>query len=146
MKPIYWKGLRLFFGALGVVALTACGTSTENGHEDHKQHQQQDSEVEAAPEVEMTFTPKTIQAGEETIIRAVITQNGETVEDAHEVSFDIWPKGASQEEREKVKTKLADGGYQGTYTFPQAGDYQVMVHVTARGSHKMETVDVSVQP
>ncbi|MDR6225977.1 FixH family protein [Desmospora profundinema] len=148
MKTMRWKGLRLLFVAIGVVALTACGSSTDedhtNGHSDHGQQQGAESDVEATLKVDVTVEPEPVQAGEETAVRAAIIQNGEAVEDAHVVRFEIGPEGASEDEREKVETALVDGVYQGMYTFPEAGDYQVMVHVTARGSHMMDAVEVSV--
>ncbi|WP_211316570.1 FixH family protein [Desmospora activa] len=140
------EGLHLLCWMVAVVVLTACGAATEHDHQDHGKEQTQDADVEAPLETTVTFAPETVQAGEETTVRIEITQNGETVKDANQVSFDVWPEGTSAEEREKVETELVNGAYQGTYSFPEAGEYHVMYHITARGDHRMDTVEVSVQP
>jgi hypothetical protein len=140
-KWICWLVVSLF------VVMTACGSSddAEQAKRDQQSHEEHEN-VEAPLQVDVTLEPETVQVGTETAIQAVITQGGEAVTDAHSVSFEIGAAGSPREEWEKVDAEWVDGSYQGTYTFPEADDYQVMYHVTARGSHAMDTVAVSVQP
>lgn len=150
MKAKDWKWVCWLVVSLFVV-MTACGSSDDaeqaNSHKERDQQSHEEHEdIETPLQVEVTLEPEAVQAGTETVIQAVITQGGEAVTDAHSVSFEIGVAGTPREEWEKVDAEWVDGSYQGTYTFPEADDYQVMYHVTARGSHAMDTVAVSVQP
>lgn len=147
---------------IGVIALmfavgmTACGTTPkketaekedhkaqEEGH-DHGDHSDDTAEL---PKVKMDL-PDKIRAGKEAEIQVKITYEGKPVNDANDVKFEIWKKGASKDEHEKITAKKSDDGvYSIQKTFDKAGDYKIMYHVTAKGGHVMEPAETfTVQP
>ena len=70
------------------------------------------------------------------IFEAKITQGDENVEDADEVTFEIWR--SKDEKHEKIDVKHAeDGIYRLEKTFEQEGTYYIISHVTARDMHNM---------
>ncbi len=65
--------------------------------------------------------------------------------DADEEQFEIWEKGAPEDEHEMIDAeKTGDGVYSVKKTFQDPGEYKVMYHVTARGSHVMEPAETLV--
>lgn len=98
------------------------------------------SEEEVAPpaivEVDLQIEPKNIQPNDEVIITATVTQGEEKVDDADEMTFEIWKKG--NENHEKIAGEhQGDGVYSVTKQFSEKGIYVVISHVTARGMHTM---------
>lgn len=134
------------------VGLTACGTTPkketpekqeQKAHEEyHHEHEgDQGDAAQDLPQVEMNL-PKDVRAGKETRMEVRITHEGKPVNDADDVKFEIWKKGAPKDEHEKIDAKKSgDGVYGIEKTFPEAGEYQVMYHVTARGGHVMEPAE-----
>lgn len=134
------------------VGLTACGTTPKKEtpeKQDQKAHEQdhhghEGDHDEAAgdlAQVEMNL-PEDVRAGKEIRIEVRITHGGKPVNDADEVKFEIWKKGAPKGEHEKIDAKKSgDGVYSIQHTFAEAGEYKVMYHVTAKGGHVMEPAE-----
>jgi hypothetical protein len=134
-------------------AAAACGTSPDsenpqqNGsapeHQDgHSEHSEEHAPT--APKVKLDL-PEDAKAGEEVSIQITVTHEGEPVNDADEVQFEIWKKGAPKDDHEMMDAeKTGDGVYSVKKTFREPGEYKVMYHVTARGSHVMEPADTLV--
>lgn len=139
--------------AIIAFALTACGTSPDNGaapdkgtSSDHQENhsEQAGEEAPSAPKVELNL-PEDAKAGKEVSIQITVTHEGEPVNDADEVQFEIWKKGAPKDEHEMIDAeKTGDGVYGVKKTFQEPGEYKVMYHVTARGSHVMEPAETLV--
>lgn len=129
------KKIALFAAmVLMAVALAACNDSKADPNED----------VMAEPIlVELSLTPDSIKAGEKVLIQAKVTQAGSPVEDANEVEFEVKMEGGGVQAKVPVKHDQ-DGVYQMERTFDEAGTYQIISHVTARGMHSMPLKELTV--
>ncbi len=124
------------FGLIGLFVLGACGTEKE-------------AESAAVPQsmepVEAELTVEaTAKKGEAVPLSVTVTQDGQPVDDADEIKFEVWKNGA-KEESEMIKASLTkDGIYEAETTFAEEAVYTVQVHVTARSMHTMPTTNVTV--
>lgn len=152
--------------ALVLIIVTGC---QEQAH-DPEQYMPQ-----APIEVEFFTDPSTdIKVGEEVQLLIEVTQEGELVDDAHPVRFEIWHEAeddASTEHgnhtsghgnghghghqdmkdwetpHQMLDGEHIEGGTYGlSYVFEKEGTYFVMYHVDARGYHAMTRHEVIVQP
>ncbi|WP_052712216.1 FixH family protein [Domibacillus indicus] len=81
--------------------------------------------------------PERAGLGEEITLSTKVTQNGEPVNDADEVKYEIWKDG-SKENSEMVEASLKENGvYTASKIFEEEAAYHVQVHVTARNLHTM---------
>ncbi len=124
------------FGLIGLFVLGACGTEKE-------------AESAAVPqsmepvEAELTVAA-TADQGEAVPLSVRVTQDGQPVDDADEIKFEVWKNGA-KEESDMIKASLTkDGVYEAETTFAEEAVYTVQVHVTARSMHTMPTTNVTV--
>lgn len=151
---MHWTRIpALLLIAVLAFATAACGTSPDNEsteqnstapehQDDHSEHAGDDAP--SAPKVKLDL-PEDAKAGEAVSIQITVTHEGEPVNDADEVQFEIWKKGASKDEHEMMDAKkTGDGVYSVKKTFREPGEYKVMYHVTARGSHVMEPAETLV--
>ncbi len=108
MKRTMMK-LSLATGLAGVLMLGACGTEEV----DHASETVQSMEpVEAELNV-----PATADKEETVILSVRVTQDGEAVDDADEIKFEVWKNGA-KEDSEMMKASLTeDGVYEVETTF-----------------------------
>ncbi|MEC1521338.1 FixH family protein [Neobacillus niacini] len=87
-------------------------------------------------EVELTINPEKGNVNEPIVFEAKVTQGDENVEDADEVTFEIWR--AHDEKHEKIKVEHTENGiYRLEKSFQQEGTYYIISHVTARDMHNM---------
>ncbi len=94
-------------------------------------------------EVELAV-PEFAEVGEVVTFSSAVTQGDELVEDANEVVYEIWLEG-QKETSELIEADHQEGHlYTLEYTFNEAGMYHVQTHVTARGLHRMPTVQIQV--
>lgn len=124
------------FGLFGLFILGACGTEKE-------------AESAAVPqsmepvEAELTVAA-TAEKGETVPLSVHVTQEGQPVDDADEIKFEVW-KNDAKEESDMIKATLTkDGVYEAETTFAEEAVYTVQVHVTARSMHTMPTTKVTV--
>lgn len=124
------------FGLIGLFVLGACGTEKE-------------AESAAVPqsmepvEAELTVAA-TAEKGEAVPLSVTVTQDGQPVDDADEIKFEVW-KNDAKEESDMIKASLTkDGVYEAETTFAEEAVYTVQVHVTARSMHTMPTTNVTV--
>jgi tetrahydromethanopterin S-methyltransferase subunit B len=87
-------------------------------------------------EVKLSITPEKGEANQPVTFNAMVTQGKEKINDADEVTFEIWRSMDPNHEKIEVK-KGKDGVYSLSKTFQQNGTYYVISHVTARGMHTM---------
>ena len=117
--------------------LSACGAE-----EDHNSHSMSDDEVPEMLMVELTV-PEKVVTGEEVEFIAKVTQGEEIVEDANEVKFEVLNKSTG--EKEMIDGSLnKDKNYSTSYSFEEAGMYDITSHVTARNMHTMPTKTIEV--
>jgi hypothetical protein len=166
------KSVFLFISLIFVLAvITACQA---DGHSDHQGTN--DHALPQAP-IEVTFSTEPesgVTVGEPVILVARVTQEGESVNDAELVRFEIWydneeegnhhhqQEGTDNESHEHGHDHNAmedyqtdhdmieaafreDGQYVLEYSFDKAGIYNVMYHVDARGYHAMTAHQVIVE-
>ncbi|MCC5892123.1 FixH family protein [Exiguobacterium sp.] len=119
-----------------VLVLGACGSEQANNASETVQSMEP---VEAELNV-----PATADKGETVTLSVRVTQEGEAVDDADEIKFEVWKNGA-KEDSEMMKASLTeDGVYEVDTTFADEAVYTVQVHVTARSMHTMPTTNVTV--
>jgi hypothetical protein len=96
------------------------------------------TEIPGLIDVVIHIEPEQLSPGEPVSIQAVVTQEGKPVEDANEVTFEIWKEGQNEAEHEKIAGEhWGEGVYGIEKTFSEPGTYYVISHVTARGAHNM---------
>lgn len=123
----------LAVGLLGLLA-TGCGTT-------------------AAPAPGVDLKPYTIDFSADPDVPRVgspvtltVKVNGkEALSKRSEVYFDLKKKDSSLELEVKAEAK-GDNRFAGTYTFKEAGFYEVDIHVTTRTAHQTETRQLEVKP
>lgn len=120
------------------VILSACGA--EDDHNNHSMSD--DDEVPEMLMVKLTVPEKGV-TGEEVEFIAKVTQGEEIVEDANEVKFEVLNKSTG--EKEMIDGTLnKDKNYSISYSFEEAGVYDITSHVTARNMHTMPTKTIEV--
>lgn len=87
-------------------------------------------------DVKLSITPEKGKVNQPVTFNAMVTQGKEKVNDADEVTFEIWRSMDPNHDKIDVK-KGKDGVYSLSKTFQQDGTYYVISHVTARGMHNM---------
>ncbi|TDL30955.1 hypothetical protein E2R51_16665 [Jeotgalibacillus sp. S-D1] len=115
-----------FLLASAILLLTAC-----NGGEN--------SQSEEAPKVVEAdiIIPDTIEPNEETVLQVKLSQDGEPVEDANDVMFEIWNDVEGGESETHDASHVGDGIYEIKMTFEETSLYSLQTHVTARDMHVM---------
>lgn len=108
-----------------------------------KGNQEKDN-LDKQEKIEVTIlTPEKINPNAEISIEALVTQEGEKIEDADEVQFEIGKSG--QDEKEMINGKQKGNGvYSAKYTFKEDGTYNIVAHVTARDMMDMPQKEVIV--
>ena len=130
-----WTRVGMTIGVVGLMVLGACGEKEKQA----AAVPQSMEPVEAELQVDAQANP-----GEAIDLMVEVTQDGEGVDDADEVKFEVWKQNA-KEESELIEATLSENGmYQAETTFEEEGTYTVQVHVTARQMHTMPTTDVVV--
>lgn len=130
-------GVRLLLAAAGMLiaaGLGGCGTSS------------------APPESTLNLNPYTIDftadpavpsAGAPVSLRIVV--NGKTpLTKRAEIFYEVKKNGS--EDRTEVQTEAkSDNRFEGTYTFPESGFYDIVVHVTTRTVHQIATHQLEIK-
>jgi hypothetical protein len=123
-----WRMKKFQFVILSILCfmvLTSCSSQKEK-----------QSPVPKMLDVNLTITPEKGGVNQPIVIKAEVTQGKEKVNDADEVSFEIWRSMDKNHEKVQIKQGKA-GVYSLNKTFQQEGTYYVISHVTARGMHNM---------
>jgi ABC-type glycerol-3-phosphate transport system substrate-binding protein len=126
------KWLFIILGIFLLFTLAACNNE-EASHE--------------LPElVEVTIQlPDDMKVNEATSLSALVVQGEEKVNDAKDVTFEIWMEGMPEEDHEKIiATFEKDGIYSISYTFNEAGTYHAIAHINARDMHVMPKITFEV--
>ncbi len=82
--------------------------------------------------------------GEEMMLEALVTQGEELVNDANEVTFEVWQEGQKEHSEMVDYTDVDEGVYSAPFTFGEEAVYFVQPHVTARGMHVMPVHEIAV--
>ncbi|MFL0504275.1 FixH family protein [Ureibacillus sp. 179-F W5.1 NHS] len=90
------------------------------------------------------LTPEKVAVNEPVELAAHVSQNGEDINDAESVEFEVWESGY-RDEGQMMDGKLeADGVYKAEITFDHDGVYYMYAHTTARGLHVMPKQQIIV--
>ncbi|WP_181350641.1 FixH family protein [Thalassobacillus sp. CUG 92003] len=125
---------------------SACGSQAkDDSGSSNAESNGGDSEALAMVETEITLAPDQPEPNKQTSIEATVTQDGEAVNDADEVEFEIWKKNASKDNSKMLSAESTGNGvYQAEFTFPSKGTYNITAHTTARDMHVMPTKTVTI--
>jgi hypothetical protein len=121
---------------LSLVILSGCNSSIN-------EENAQQTEVPAIVEVEIQPSNDNPSTGEDVVFNAIVTQAGEAVEDASDVSFEIWEKESGDHEM-IVGEHVGDGTYSTHKKFETEGIYYIVAHITARDQHTMPRIELMV--
>lgn len=122
------KRFGLIIAALIVLVAAGCSGDKENS--------QQSLPIPRMIDVELSL-PETAEPGENVRIAAWVTLEGENVENADEVVFEIWKHGQREHAEKTHGTHVGDGVYVMERTFDEDGVYYVISHVTVEEMHNM---------
>ncbi|MCT1902341.1 FixH family protein [Oceanobacillus sojae] len=127
---------KIFFILIALITvLAACSNSEADTKEE-----------EDLPELsvlEVDFdVPEHVEVGETIDLTAHVSFEGEPVEDAHEVLFEVWTQGNSDDSVELEGVHQENGTYTASFTFEEEAVYEMYAHTTAKEQHVMplETV------
>ena len=101
------------------------------------------AEVPEPIEVDLSV-PEQGNANEPVTISTHVTQDGENVEDASEVEYEIWEEGKKEDSIFVETSNDKEGIYSADTTFETDGIYHVQVHVTARDMHIMPEKTIQI--
>ncbi|RKQ35545.1 FixH family protein [Oceanobacillus halophilus] len=126
------KFLLVSLVSIMVVTLIACNGDTNN-------------ETEELKELIVDFQlPESVSAGETIELKAVVTYGDEIVEDADEVTFEIWEQDDEENSIKIEANNNGDGSYTAETTFDTEGTYEMYAHTTARDLHTMPLESIEV--
>ncbi|WP_096440096.1 FixH family protein [Alteribacter populi] len=116
--------------------MVACG-------QDEEQNQSSDIPESFEPiEVEVQMDEEGEQG--EWALEALVTQEDQPVNDANEVTFEVWKQGEKEGSDMIDHEDVNEGVYSVSYTFEEDGIFFVTPHVTARGMHVMPTHEIAI--
>lgn len=94
-------------------------------------------------EVKLTVAPQETKVNEKISFEAKVTQDGKDINDAKEVTFELWKEGSENHSKITV-TSTGEGKYVMVKSFAEAGTYHVISHVTANSQHSMPSTEFIV--
>ena len=94
-------------------------------------------------EVEI-LTPEQVDPQKSVLLEAQVTQGGEFVNDADDVTFEVWESGLREQGEMLDGVLTEDGKYSVEYTFTHDGVFYVYAHTNARGLHIMPKQQITV--
>jgi hypothetical protein len=123
-----------------VLLLTSC-MNNESEHED--MHHDADG---TTPPITITveILPENPTVAKEVTFRAISAKDGENIEGASSVKFEVWKDG--QEEHKMLSASyIKNGTYEVTTTFNEDGTYYVIYHINdITGIHHMDKLEFKV--
>lgn len=124
---------KLIMSTAIIVALAGCG----------QDEVPTDAALPEPIEVDLTV-PEQGNSKEPVTISTHVTQDGENVEDASEVEYEIWEEGKKEDSILVETSNDKEGIYSADTTFETDGLYHVQVHVTARDMHIMPEKTIQI--
>ncbi|MBM7097453.1 FixH family protein [Bacillus sp. H-16] len=121
--------------ALISVLMIACGQEEEESH---------GNELENLGPIDVEVTMDSEGDPGEWTLEALVTQGENPVNDADEVTFEVWKQGEKENSEMLDYEDVNEGMYTASYTFEEDGHYFVIPHVTAHGMHVMPTHELTI--
>ena len=126
------------------IALTIAGALLTACNEEETNIETND-DVEQIHEVEVEIlTPEAVAVNESIKLEVKVTQGGEVVNDADDVTFEVWESGKREEGNEIKGEFLGEGIFSAEMTFDHDGVYYMFAHTNARGLHVMPKQKITV--
>ncbi|MBM7645736.1 uncharacterized lipoprotein YehR (DUF1307 family) [Scopulibacillus daqui] len=140
----------IFFIIAMIVSLTACGQGEGQGAKaDHHamSHNTKQTSGSAEPlRVDILTSANAFKANQKGEIKIRVTKGNKPVSHPEEVIFEIY-KAHQQDASKKYKGMNKGNGLYGiNMTFSKPGNYHVIAHVTANGTHTMPEKVFHVKP
>ncbi|WP_416149014.1 FixH family protein [Salipaludibacillus sp. HK11] len=131
---------KMVIGTIMALLLSACGQA-----EPENTGPTSVDDINLEPLEADNLFPETVDQGDEIILQTHVTQGDENVDDASEVTFEVWIDG-QKSNSEMIEASLPgeNGIYEVSFEFNEEEVYMVQPHVTARGSHVMPVGEVVV--
>ncbi|WP_062515339.1 FixH family protein [Halobacillus sp. KGW1] len=118
-----WSSAVIIF--LLLTAVTACSTNEEQ-------------EGPLRPEVVIQVDHEPLPVGEQSVLQAEVTREGQPVKNAASVKFEVWFSEKGQDTSEILEAKhVGNGRYEASYTFKENGAYEVITHTQVDDIHTM---------
>lgn len=131
--------LLLSLGTFAVVAGCSSGSSNHSG--------MNMSEMPMTPiQVELEWNPTEVRINQTIVFQATVTQDGQAVNDAQEVRFELVNDTTEGESLSITGKSDGNGIYSGVGKIGKAGTYTVTSHVTAHSQHSMPSKTLTVSP
>ncbi|KWX70071.1 YtkA-like [Paenibacillus jilunlii] len=127
-----------------IIAATVSGCSGSNGDNNHM-HAVSNMSMEPI-KVELSWSPEQVAAGQKVVFEALVTQDGQPVDDAKEVLFEVVNNNDKGQKFEFTGESSGDGIYKAEGTMEAEGEFTVTSHVSARTQHSMPSKKLVVQP
>ncbi|QQK81085.1 CopD family protein [Salicibibacter cibi] len=104
----------------------------------------EDTSGESTMEIELlNDTQGTV--GDEYLLQAEVTLEGQPIENADVIYFEVWPEEDDVNKGTIIHAEHESNGiYTADYTFAEAANYYVQIHVTADGMHRNPVHEVEV--
>ncbi|TCP30602.1 YtkA-like protein [Scopulibacillus darangshiensis] len=126
------KKQMVFIIGLMIFILAGC-----NNSDSQISHQGNGDDSLAPLKVNILTDKNAFKVNESGKVEIKVTKKEENVDDADEVKFEIWKDGQKNKSRIYKGVHTKEGHYMLKHTFKAPGDYHIIAHVTARGSHTM---------
>ncbi|MNO13095.1 hypothetical protein D3C76_27210 [compost metagenome] len=128
-----------------ILVLIVSGCGKNNNASGHSAHSKGD-DIPQPIEVHLQVNPTEANTGDSVKFEAHVTYQGENVDDAKEVMFELWKDGDAEDKHQKVTVESAgEGLYVLEQAFEEAGTYHVISHVTAKDQHSMPSIEFTVK-
>src|SRR5690606_27709232 len=109
---------------------------SDEAHGEHEGHDEHDDHDVAGLDVDFPL-PEQASVGETVELKAIVTSNGEPIEDADEVDFEYWHTDDEENSTHILGEHTENGEYIAEVTFTEPGIYEIYAHTTAIGLHTM---------
>lgn len=126
------KSFFVFISVLLLFVLASCSSN-----------KQQNDVVPKMLDVNLSINPEKGALNQFITFKAKVTQGGENVNDADEVTFEIWRSKDPKHEKINI-TNPKDGVYSLKKSFQREGTYYIISHVTAREMHNMPKKEFTI--
>lgn len=133
----------IFAVVFSVLLLTACGDNDEHADHEGGNHDAPSEDEMRTLDVDLSVPEENVVAGESVEFNAHVTSNGDDVEDADQVMFEVLE---GEDSLDMIEAEHDENGqYSIEYEFESPGEYTVISHVDAYQLHTMPEENVVVE-
>lgn len=129
---------KIILAALLALTLAACSDEADTPIDTNEGVQEI---VEVTVDI---LTPEQVDANVPVKLEAKLTQGDEIVNDAEDVTFEVWQSGLRDEGTMIDGEFIGDGVFTAETIFAEEGVYYMFAHTNARGMHVMPKQQITV--